>query len=112
VIVGGIPGAGKTTFLARTMRHGDGTVLDSADVRRRLRARLGRRVPYALYRPVVHAVHLLRVWRALAGPRPSSSTTAPPAARCGGCCAAAPPARAGRCASCCSTSALRFGRPG
>src|SRR5919206_1597700 len=70
VIVGGIPGAGKTTFLARTMRHGDATVLDSADVRRRLRARLGRRVRYALYRPVVHAVHLLRVWRALAGPAP------------------------------------------
>ena len=70
VIVGGIPGAGKTTFLARTVRPGDATVLDSADVRRRLRARLGRRVPYALYRPVVHAVHLLRVWRALAGPAP------------------------------------------
>ncbi|HEX2103350.1 MAG TPA: AAA family ATPase [Solirubrobacteraceae bacterium] len=70
VIVGGIPGAGKTTFLARTVRPGDAIVLDSADVRRRLRARLGRGVPYALYRPVVHAVHLLRVWRALAVPAP------------------------------------------
>jgi predicted kinase len=70
VIVGGIPGAGKTTFLARTVRPGDAEVLDSAQVRRRLRARLGRRVPYALYRPLVHALHLLRVWRALACDRP------------------------------------------
>ena len=65
LIVGGIPGAGKTTFLARTVRPGDAHVLDSADVRRQLRARLGRRFPYALYRPFVHAIHLLRVWRAL-----------------------------------------------
>src|SRR5215218_6689115 len=70
VIVGGIPGAGKTTFLARTVRPGDARVLDSAQVRRALRARLGRRVPYALNRPVVHAVHLLQVWRALADPAP------------------------------------------
>ena len=70
VIVGGIPGAGKTTFLARTVRPGDARVLDSAQVRRRLRARFGRRVPYALYRPLVHALHLLRVWRALAGAQP------------------------------------------
>jgi predicted kinase len=70
VIVGGIPGAGKTTFLARTVRPGNARVLDSAQVRRRLRARLGRRVPYALYRPLVHAIHLLCVWRALAGRGP------------------------------------------
>ena len=54
VFVGGIPGAGKTTFLARTVRPGDARVLDSAHVRRRIRARLGRRVPYGLYRPLVH----------------------------------------------------------
>jgi predicted kinase len=70
VFVGGIPGAGKTTFIARTVRPGDALVLDSADVRRRMRARLGRRVPYGLYRPLVHLVHLLRVWRALADPTP------------------------------------------
>jgi predicted kinase len=70
VFVGGIPGAGKTTFLARVVRPGDAVVLDSADVRRRLRARLGRRVPYGLYRPLVHLVHLLWVWRALADPGP------------------------------------------
>jgi predicted kinase len=72
VIVGGIPGAGKTTFLARTVRPGDAIVLDSADVRRRLRARLGARVPYGLDRPLVHAIHLLRVWRALAEPAGSA----------------------------------------
>jgi predicted kinase len=70
VIVGGIPGAGKTTFLARTVCAGDARVLDSAQVRRGLRARLGRAVPYELYRPLVHVVHLLRVWRALAAPGP------------------------------------------
>src|SRR5215218_5630122 len=70
VIVGGIPGAGKTTFLARAVRPGDAEVLDSAQVRRRLRARLGPRLPYALYRPLVYALHLLRVWRALALPGP------------------------------------------
>jgi predicted kinase len=73
VFVGGIPGAGKTTFIARTVRPGDAIVLDSADVRRRLRARLGRRVPYGLYRPLVHAIHLLRVWRALARPAESAA---------------------------------------
>jgi predicted kinase len=65
VIVGGIPGAGKSTLLARVVRAGDARVLDSAEVRERCRARLGRGVPYPLYRPVVHAVHLWRVWRAL-----------------------------------------------
>src|SRR5215216_1996980 len=70
VVVAGIPGAGKTTFIAWTVRPGDARVLDSAQVRRRLRARLGRRVPYALYRPLVHALHLLRVWRALGGGEP------------------------------------------
>jgi predicted kinase len=65
VLVGGIPGAGKTTLLERAVRPGEARVLDSADVRRALRARFGRRVPYALYRPAVHALHLARVWRAL-----------------------------------------------
>jgi predicted kinase len=65
VIVGGIPGAGKSTLLARVVRDGDARVLDSADVRARCRSRLGPKVPYAVYRPVVHAVHQWRVWRAL-----------------------------------------------
>jgi predicted kinase len=65
VFVCGIPGAGKTAFLARTVRPGDAVVLDSADVRRRIRRRLGRRVPYFVYRPLVHLVHVVRVWIAL-----------------------------------------------
>jgi predicted kinase len=65
VIVGGIPGAGKSTLLARVVRDGDARVLDSAEIRDRCRARLGAAVPYALHRPIVHAVHQWRVWRAL-----------------------------------------------
>jgi predicted kinase len=65
VLVGGVPGAGKTRLLERAVRPGEAAVLDSAEVRRALRARLGRGVPYALYRPAVHAIHLWRVWRTL-----------------------------------------------
>lgn len=65
VIVGGVPGAGKTMLLQRTVAPGSAHVLDSAAVRDRLRRRLGRRVPYALWRPLVHSLHLIAVWRAL-----------------------------------------------
>jgi predicted kinase len=67
VIVGGVPGAGKTTLLRRTVAPGSARVLDSAAVRDRLRRRLGARVPYALFRPLVHTLHLMAVWRALGG---------------------------------------------
>jgi predicted kinase len=70
VVVGGIPGAGKTTLLARAAPPDDARVLDSAEVRRWCRDRLGRVMPYAAYRPVVHTVHLLRVWRALGAAAP------------------------------------------
>ncbi len=65
VVVGGVPGAGKTTLLDRVARASKARVLDSADVRSRIRRRLGPRVPYAAFRPLVHALHLLAVWRAL-----------------------------------------------
>jgi predicted kinase len=65
LIVGGVPGAGKTTLLGRAAHDGTALVLDSAEVRDVLRGRLGRRVPYAVYRPLVHTVHLWRVWRVL-----------------------------------------------
>jgi predicted kinase len=65
VIVGGVPGAGKTTLLERVATQGGACVLDSAAVRVRLRKRLGPRVPYALFRPLVHVLHQLAVWRAL-----------------------------------------------
>ena len=45
---GGIPGAGKTAFGARTVCPADAIVLDFADVRRSLGRRLGHRVPYGV----------------------------------------------------------------
>ncbi|WP_326835591.1 AAA family ATPase [Amycolatopsis rhabdoformis] len=59
LVVAGLPGAGKTTML----RHaaGDLRVLDSDQVRGRLRAVLPAAVPYRLYRPVVHLCHRARI---------------------------------------------------
>jgi predicted kinase len=61
VVLGGVPGAGKTTVLQRaaTMRPGL-RVLDSDDVRGRLRPVLGG-LPYPLYRPLVHLIEYGRV---------------------------------------------------
>ncbi|AEH08637.1 AAA family ATPase [Candidatus Protofrankia datiscae] len=71
LIVAGIPGAGKSTLIRRvfggstdprTQAWGTGPlVLDSADIRTALRARLGRRLPYRLYRPAVHVAHYARI---------------------------------------------------
>ncbi|HWV75997.1 MAG TPA: hypothetical protein VN027_01680 [Isoptericola sp.] len=70
VLVGGVPGAGKSTALARVAGCRPGVrVLDSEAARRDLRGRVPRRVPYAVYRPVVHVQHLAGVVRAvLSGP--------------------------------------------
>ncbi|MCK9793584.1 ATP-binding protein [Isoptericola sp. 4D.3] len=70
VLVGGVPGAGKSTALAWVSGLRPGVrVLDSEQARRGLRARVPRRVPYAVYRPVVHAWHVWGVVRTvLAGP--------------------------------------------
>ncbi|WP_370949880.1 AAA family ATPase [Amycolatopsis sp. cg5] len=64
LVVAGLPGAGKTTMLRAV--H-DLPVLDSDQVRARLRAQLPARVPYRLYRPIVHAWHRLRVVAHAAG---------------------------------------------
>jgi predicted kinase len=63
VVVAGLPGAGKTTLVDRLDPAGR-VVLDSDRVRRRWAPRLGR-LPYALWRPAVHAAHWLAVRRAL-----------------------------------------------
>jgi AAA domain len=65
LVVGGVPGAGKTTLLARVLAPGS-LVLDPEPIRARLQRRLGA-VPYPLWRPLVHAEHLLRVLLALPG---------------------------------------------
>jgi hypothetical protein len=59
VVVAGLPGAGKTTLVA-----GEPRALDSDAVRERWAPRL-RRVPYPLWRPLVHARHWVALWRAL-----------------------------------------------
>jgi len=62
VVVAGLPGAGKTTLVASEPR-----ALDSDAVREAWAPRLSR-LPYALWRPLVHAWHWIAIWRALARP--------------------------------------------
>ncbi|WP_042285250.1 AAA family ATPase [Nocardiopsis alba] len=77
VLVTGVPGAGKSTLLKRlfglrgdedrTVLTADGVrVIDSLQSRYRLRSMLAR-VPYLLWRWVVHVLHLVRVVAALRG---------------------------------------------
>ena len=66
LVVGGVPGAGKTTLLSRIDAPGS-LVLDPEPIRDRFQRQLGR-VPYRLWRPLVHAEHYLRVLVALPGP--------------------------------------------
>lgn len=70
VLVGGVPGAGKSTAIAAAAPDFVAVrVLDPDGVRSWLGAHLPARVPYAWYRPLVHLVHLLvHVWCLLRGP--------------------------------------------
>ncbi|WNV89897.1 AAA family ATPase [Umezawaea sp. Da 62-37] len=62
VVLAGLPGAGKSTLLAHLDSGGAPVVvLDSDQVRTRLRAVFPERLPYRVYRPLVHLVHRLRV---------------------------------------------------
>jgi hypothetical protein len=65
LVVAGVPGAGKTTWLSRVDAAGS-LVLDPEPIRTRYERRLGR-LPYRLWRPLVHAEHVLRVLAALPG---------------------------------------------
>ena len=65
LVVAGVPGAGKTTLLSRIQAPGS-LILDPEPIRARYQRRLGR-VPYRLWRPLVHAEHALRVLLALPG---------------------------------------------
>lgn len=71
VLVGGVPGAGKSTALAAAAPDlVDVTVLDPEAVRARLRTQLPALLPYGWYRPVVHLVHLvIHAWFLLRGPQ-------------------------------------------
>jgi energy-coupling factor transporter ATP-binding protein EcfA2 len=77
VLVAGVPGAGKSTLLRRLFGLGENEertvltaegvrVIDSLQSRCRLRSLLGR-IPYPLWRWVVHVLHLVRVAAALRG---------------------------------------------
>ncbi|RJQ82586.1 ATP-binding protein [Pseudonocardiaceae bacterium YIM PH 21723] len=63
LVVGGLPGAGKSTLIGGLPDTQGITVLDSDQVRTRLRAALPGRLPYPVYRPVVHATHWFRILR-------------------------------------------------
>ncbi|MFI0261057.1 AAA family ATPase [Streptomyces sp. NPDC017056] len=70
VVVSGLPGSGKSTLMLRVVPalDGHGAVVhrvDSQDVRERWERGRLRRLPYALYRPLVRAAHYLGLRRAL-----------------------------------------------
>ncbi|MEW2289058.1 AAA family ATPase [Streptomyces sp. NPDC047841] len=62
VVITGLPGSGKSTLMHRAVT---GHRVDSQDTRDRWDARAPRRVPYALYRPLVRLAHYAALRRAL-----------------------------------------------
>lgn len=67
VVFAGLPGAGKSTVLARLSGYNDinsrwrVALLDSQEVHDLMRRIMPRRVPYRWYRGLVHAVHRARI---------------------------------------------------
>jgi hypothetical protein len=76
VLVGGLPGAGKTTAIIAAQREAaDLEVIDPEQLRRWLAERLPARVPYGWYRPLVHTINALRLGAVLLrGPRTAAAT--------------------------------------
>lgn len=65
VVLAGIPGAGKSTFLRRVFADNSTVrVLDSAHIRERWMPVLGA-LPYALWRPLVHLVYYVTLLNAM-----------------------------------------------
>ncbi|MEU4146669.1 AAA family ATPase [Streptomyces parvulus] len=64
VVITGLPGSGKSTLMARTVR---GPRIDSQDTRDRWERRMPGFLPYALYRPLVRLSHYAGLRRALRG---------------------------------------------
>lgn len=62
VVITGLPGSGKSTLMDRAVT---GRRVDSQDTRDRWDARVPRRLPYALYRPLVRLAHYAGLRRAL-----------------------------------------------
>lgn len=65
VLLGGVPGAGKSTVMRRLQRRPGVRVLDPDGHRDALRRSVGRVVPYRAYRPLVHTLHAVDVLGAL-----------------------------------------------
>jgi predicted kinase len=78
VVVGGLPGSGKTSLLRRWLAAEPTRIvgLDSEDVAARVRA-AGVRLPYRLLRPAVHLLHRARVLRVVLGTAPLVVLTDP-----------------------------------
>jgi predicted kinase len=62
VVVTGLPGSGKSTLMRRAVA---GARIDSQDTRDRWDGPLSRRLPYAVYRPLVRLAHYAGLRRAL-----------------------------------------------
>ena len=62
VVVTGLPGSGKSTLMRRAVA---GPRVDSQDTRDHWDGRLARRLPYAVYRPLVRLAHYTGLRRAL-----------------------------------------------
>jgi predicted kinase len=72
IVVGGMPGAGKSTMLHRlrdTSPRGRFSVRDPEDIRLRWERVLGGRRHYRLWRPLVYVEHYVRLLAALPGGR-------------------------------------------
>ncbi|MFF2811105.1 AAA family ATPase [Streptomyces sp. NPDC058000] len=70
IVVSGLPGSGKSTLMGRVVPHRDGRGaavcrIDSQDARERWERGRLRRLPYALYRPLVRVAHYLALRRAV-----------------------------------------------
>ncbi|MFW6694160.1 AAA family ATPase [Streptomyces sp. MAR4 CNX-425] len=65
VVISGLPGSGKSTLMRRTEPRAEVVLIDSQYVRERWARRLGRRLPYGLYRPLVRVDHYARLWLAV-----------------------------------------------
>ena len=78
VVVGGLPGSGKTSLLRRWLSTEQTPIagLDSEDVAARL-VTAGLRLPYRWMRPLVHLVHRARVLRVIRGDAPLVVLTDP-----------------------------------
>ncbi|MGH8909756.1 MAG: AAA family ATPase [Egibacteraceae bacterium] len=68
LVVAGIPGAGKSTLIRRLFSSQPVRVFDPESIHHRYRSWLGSRVPYRLYRPLVHIEHYARLARAMKRP--------------------------------------------